>query len=266
MRISATAIIGKNVVIKEGVIIEDHVVIGDNSYIDYGTIIKENVTVGNNSFIGANCILGEYLVDFFQNRENAVHPLIIGEGALIRSGSIIYGDSVFGRSLQTGHRVTIREKTTVGDCVSIGTLSDIQGDCVIGDYVHMHSNVHIGQKSIIGNYVWIFPYVVLTNDPTPPSENLKGVKIDDFACVCTHTVVLPGVHIGKDALVGAGANVTKDVPERMVAVGNPAKAVKAVENLLDGQGNKHYPWRYHFERGTPWTGVGYEAWSKRLNK
>lgn len=262
MSIAKTAVIGKGVVIKEGVVIEDNVVIGDGCYLDYGVIIRENVTLGNNSFVGAQSILGEFLFDFHSENINKKHPLLIGANALIRSGSVIYGDSVIGEGFQCGHKVTIRERAKIGDHVSIGTLSDIQGNCVIGDYAHLHSNVHIGQHSKIGNYVWIFPYVVLTNDPTPPSETAKGVTIDDFACVCTQSVVLPGVHIGKDALVGAGANVTKDVEAEMVAVGNPARVVRSVRDLKDENGNEHYPWRYHFDRGTPWQGIGYEAWLK----
>jgi UDP-3-O-[3-hydroxymyristoyl] glucosamine N-acyltransferase len=69
-------------------------------------------------------------------------------------------------------------------------LSDLQGHCEIGDYVRFHSNVHIGQKSKIGNFVWIFPYVVLTNDPYPPSNNLVGVTVHDFAAIATMSVIL----------------------------------------------------------------------------
>jgi acetyltransferase-like isoleucine patch superfamily enzyme len=69
----------------------------------------------------------------------------------------------------------------------------------------------VGQKSKLGKYVWLFPYVVLTNDPHPPSNTLIGVQIDDFAAVATKTVVLPGVKIGKHTLVGAHSLVREDV-------------------------------------------------------
>lgn len=263
MNIAPSARIGKDVTIREGVIIEDNVVIGDHCYLDYNAVIKANVTLGENSFVGAQCILGEFLFDFFDGRENCCHPLVIGPNALLRSGTIIYGDTVIGEDFATGHRVTIREKAVIGDHVSIGTLSDIQGDCRIGNYVHMHSNVHIGQKSEVRDYAWIFPYVVLTNDPKPPSEEMRGVLVDEFACVCTGSVVLPGVRIGRDALVGAGANVTKDVPDEMVAVGNPAKVLRSVRELKEADGTPHYPWRYRFDRGTPWRGIGYDEWMQQ---
>ena len=265
MSIAATAKIGKNVTICDGVVIEDNVVIGDNCYIDYNAVIKANVTLEKECFVGAQCILGEFLADFFFDQNNKCHPLTVGQHAVLRSGTIIYGDTKIGAYFQTGHRVTIREKTEIGSYVNVGTLSDIQGDCIIGDYVHMHSNVHIGQKSIIKNYVWIFPYVVLTNDPTPPSNVLSGVTVEQFACICTGSVVLPGVHLGKNCMVGAGANVTKDVEDEMLVVGNPAKALKKVSEIKDADGNAHYPWGYRFDRGMPWKDIGFEEWEMQQN-
>ena len=250
--ISKTANIGINVEIKPGVVIEDDVCIGDNSYIDYGAIIKKNVSLGKNSFVGANSILGEFLADFYPDMTNKTHELTIGEQAIIRSGTIIYGDTKIGSSFQTGHRATIREKSIIGNNVSIGTLSDLQGYCELGDYVHLHSNVHLGQKSIVRDYAWIFPYVVLTNDPTPPSEQLVGVEVFEYACICTGAIVLPGIKIGKDALIGAGAIVTKDVEERMAVIGNPAKPLCRVDDIKGFEGNNHYPWRDYFKRGMPW--------------
>ena len=214
---------GDNVTIKAGCIIEDNVLIGDNVYIDFSTIIHSNVTLDEDTTIGARCILGEYIADFYEDRINKEHPLHIGKDSIIRSETIIYGDNDFGDYLQTGHRVTIREKSKIGEHVRIGTLSDIQGYCEIQDYVNMHSNVHIGMHSVIKKYAWIFPYVVLTNDPNPPSESLMGVTVEEFAIVATGSVVLPGMVIGNGALVGAGSIVTKNISADTIAVGNPAR-------------------------------------------
>lgn len=264
--IADSARIGENVTIRDGVIIEDNVVIGDNCYIDYAAVIKENVTLGANSFVGAQCILGEFLYDFFGDYKNKAHLLVIGEHALLRSGSILYGDSQIGDYFQTGHRVTIREKAKIGNHVNLGTLSDVQGDCVIGNYVHMHSNVHIGMKTLLKDYVWVFPYVVFTNDPTPPSEVLLGATAEEFAVICTGTVVLPGVHIGKDALIGAGTNLTKDAPDASVVVGNPGHVIGNVTKIKDKDGHQVYPWRYSFKRGMPWKESDYDNYIASLNK
>ena len=262
--ISNSAKIGKNVTIKENVIIGENVVIGDNSYIDYGVLIRDNVQIGDNSYIGVNCILGEYSMDFMLNRINYINPkLIIGIDALIRSQTLIYADCILGDNLQTGHKVTIREKTIAGNNFRVGTLSDIQGNCQIGNFVNMHSNVHIGQKSVIADYVWIFPYVVLTNDPTPPSDNLFGVNVEEFAVIATMAVILPGVTIGAGALVGAGTIVSKNVTAEMVVVGNPGKEICETIKIKNKQtGEAAYPWQYSFSRGMPWKDLGYVNWLK----
>lgn len=262
--ISITAKIGQNVIIKENVIIGENVVIGDDTYIDYGVIIRDNVNIGAGSFIGARCIIGEFNMGFINERKSYLNPpLIIGANAVLRSETIIYAGSNLGDNLQTGHRVTIREKTVAGKNFRVGTLSDIQGDCVIGDYVNLHSNVHIGQKSEIANYVWIFPYVVLTNDPTPPSNTMLGVKVEEYAVIATMSVILPGVTIGSGALVGAGSIVSKDVVAEMVVVGNPSKEICHTSKIKDKTtGEQIYPWQNNFTRGMPWAELGYNNWLK----
>lgn len=254
-------VLGENVVIKEGTIIGDDVVIEDNVYIDYNCIIRDNVTIKKGSSIGAHCIIGEVLADFYQTRQNYYHPLVIGENAIIRSGTILYGDTVIGTNFQTGHHVTIREKTKIGDNVSVGTLSDIQGNCQIGNYVRIHSNVHIGQLSQIDDFVWIFPYTVLTNDPTPPSEHFIGVQIKSFAIIATGSIIMPGIVVESDSLVAAGAIVTRNVLQYTVVGGNPAKVITDVRNIKNKKtGENIYPWRYTFKRSMPWEDSDYDHW------
>lgn len=239
--------------------------------IDHGAKIGSNVSIGpysivhKNSIIGDNTEIGAYCEIGLPSKLANNRPLVIGDGAVIRSHSVFYEGSTFGKELITGHRVTVRELTTAGDGFQIGTLGDIQGHCEIGDYVKCHSNVHIGQHSKIGNYVWIFPYVVLTNDPHPPSEVMAGVTIEDFAVIATMSVVLPGLTIKKGALVGAHSSVNKDVNPDSVVAGSPAKFICGTEKikLKDGSGNHAYPWRRHFHRGYPEAAVA--EWIKEFS-
>lgn len=243
-------------------IVGDGVQIGKNVTIGANTIVYDNVVIGDDTIIGAHCILGEPNVGVYANAADYENPkLIIGAHSLIRSGSILYAGSELGERFECGHRVTIREQAKIGNHVRIGTLSDIQGHCQIGNYVRFHSNVHIGHKSVVKDYVWIFPYVVLTNDPHPPSETLMGVTVEEFAVIATMSVILPGVTVGRDSLVGASSMVRKDVEAETVVAGNPAKPVASVHDVRSkADGSKVYPWRESFDRGMPWNGIGYEKW------
>lgn len=235
MNIHPTAIISKKAKIGHGVTIGAY------------SIVSDNVEIGDGSVIESFCELG------VANVLSGGGTLILGKNSHIRSHSVFYEGSQFGSSLVTGHRVTVREKTIAGENFQIGTLSDIQGHCKIGDYVRTHSNVHIGQHSKIGDFVWIFPYVVLTNDPTPPSNVMQGVVVDDFAVIATMSVILPGAHIAEGCLIGAHSCLSGKTEMDTIYAGSPAKAIGATSKLKlkDGTRRPAYPWRYHFTRGYP---------------
>jgi acetyltransferase-like isoleucine patch superfamily enzyme len=127
--------------------------------------------------------------------------------------------------------------------------------------------VHIGKGSTIGSFVFIYPYVVFTNDPHPPSNICVGPTVGDYSQVAVFSVLLPGVIIGKHCLVGAGSIVGKNVEDFALVLGNPAKPVKDVRELKSKEtGLSHYPWPYNFERGMPWEGVGFEQWERGLEE
>jgi acyl-[acyl carrier protein]--UDP-N-acetylglucosamine O-acyltransferase len=235
MNIHPTAIVHPNAKV-------DHSVkIGAFSVIHQNVFIGEGTEIGGHCEIGIPTVLGDGT------------PLRIGKDSTIRSHSTFYESSSFGERLTTGHRVTVRELTRAGCNFQIGTLGDIQGHCKIGDYVKFHSNVHVGQHTTIENYVWVFPYVVFTNDPHPPSEVLQGVTVKSYAAIATMSTILPGVTIGEGALIGACSAVTKDVADHRIAVGNPAtdRGETSRIKLQDGTNRSAYPWKNHFHRGYP---------------
>ncbi|WP_250656600.1 acyltransferase [Alkalimarinus coralli] len=241
-------------------LISDRASIGKNTTIGPFSVIHDNVIVGDNCQIDGFCELG------YPTPLASGSPLEIGHNSIIRSHSVFYEGSSFGDSLSTGHRVTVREGVAAGCNLQIGTLSDLQGDCIIGDYVRCHSNVHIGKASKIGNFVWIFPYCVLTNDPHPPSNITQGVTVDDFAVIATMTTLLPGVKVGHESLVAAHSCVSKHVSPHTVVGGSPAKqlCMTADIKLKDGSGNPAYPWANHFHRGYPEHIVN--EWVSKINR
>jgi acetyltransferase-like isoleucine patch superfamily enzyme len=235
------------------------VTFGSNVIIGHGSIIYPNVVIGDNTFIGPYSILGEPTGSFYCENSGEVEKhdfkkTIIGPNSVIRSHSIIYEDVEIGDGFQSGHRVTIREKTSIGIKCSVGTQSDIQDHVKLGNYVRVHSNVFMGQYAVIEDYAWIFSYVALTNDRYPPVSSFKGVTIKEYAVIAVSSVILPGVVIGKNAFVGANSVVTKDVADETLVVGSPAKVRCSVREIRDENGDQIYPWKDHLKenRGYPW--------------
>ena len=149
----------------------------------------------------------------------------VGDGARIRSGSIVYADVRIGDEFTTGHNAMVREKTTIGDNVLVGTNTVIDGNCEIGSNVSLQSNVYVPSHTTIGDNVFVGPGAVMTNDPTPIRKDvgLKGPVLEDGVSIGANATILPGVTVGEGAFVAAGAVVTKDVPPHKLAVGAPAR-------------------------------------------
>lgn len=236
-------------------LISSSVILGKNVDIGPYCIIHDGVIIGDNSKIEAYCEVG------YSTSLAKKNSLLIGKNSLIRSHSVIYKGSNFDEGLQTGHRVTIRENTSIGKDCRIGTSCDIQGDVKIGNHVRMHSNVFVAKDAFIGNFAWLFPYVVLTNDPHPPSDISLGVIIEEYAAIGARSTILPGVNIGSHSLVAAHSCVTKNVPSRMMVRGVPAKIVSEAASIRLKSNNNcaAYPWPKHFHRG--YSAEVIEAWS-----
>jgi acetyltransferase-like isoleucine patch superfamily enzyme len=249
----------RNILISKNAQIGENVRIGDNS------VIYDNVEIGDNSTISNNCVIGEPANNYYSNADYQNPKTIIGRSALVRSHTIIYCDVQIGKNFKTGHRVTIREKTLFGVNCHVGTLSDIQGHTTFGNYCQLHSNVHIGQKSKIGNFVFIYPYVIFTNDPHPPSNLCIGPSVDDYTQIAVSTILLPGVKVGKNCLLGANSTIKKDVPNYSCVAGNPAQLICDTREIpsREKKDTMHYPWMNNFDRGMPWQNIGFSKWKKR---
>ena len=240
------------------VIISPKAKIGKNVIIDDYTIIHDNVIIGDNTIIESHCNIG--IPTKFADGE----PLIIGKNSHIRSHSNFYEGSIFNSWLSTGHSVLVRENVISGKNLQIGSNSDIEGDCTIGDYVCLHSEVHISKLANIGNFVWLYPRVQFTNDPLPPSTILEEVKIMDMAVICTGSILLPGVTIGLGSFVGAGSVVRNDVQDIYCVNGNPAEIFARLDQLVNIKHNLSYPWPLHTREKYP--KESYELMDKIVEK
>jgi acetyltransferase-like isoleucine patch superfamily enzyme len=158
--------------------------------------------------------------------------LTVGDDTHVRSGSVIYAGSSIGRRLQTGHNVVIREQVRIGDDVSIWSNSVVDYGCVIGDRVKIHSNCYIAQYTELECDVFLAPGVIVANDLYPGNrasgDAMAGPLIREGAQIGVNVTLLPYITIGRGAIIGAGAVVTRDVPDGMIAYGNPAAVVRPV--------------------------------------
>jgi UDP-2-acetamido-3-amino-2,3-dideoxy-glucuronate N-acetyltransferase len=135
-----------------------------------------------------------------------------------------------------GEFTQIRERTQIGEDTRIGSHNQIQGDCVIGAECRFHSNVHISKDTKVGDRVFIAPGFVCANVRFPRAKRkeflkAEGCVIEDDVKIGTNVTLLPGIRVGHDALVGAGAVVTTNVEPFTIVLGNPAKVVGDVRKI-----------------------------------
>ena len=226
--------------------------IGENVTFGRNVVIYDEVEIGEDTTIGDFCVIG--------------HPAnepsswtILGKSCVIRSHTIVYSGAALGEGCSTGHHVSIRERSAIGNGCSIGSYSDLQGHLKMGNYCRLHSNVHLCQGSELEDFVFIYPRVTLTNDSYPPSTETRGPKVGAYSQICTGSIILPGLEIGDNCLIGAASLVTKDIPKHSVAFGHPA-IVKGDVSALSTDGKPHYPWMYRFDRNMPWEGRDFDDW------
>jgi len=221
-------------------------VIGKNCNISKTAIINQNVVIEENVTIGDFCVIG------FNPKNELNKKLIIRKNSIINSHSVIYLGSEVGLNNIIGHNVLIREETFLGKNVQIGSYSDLEGYCSIDDYSKLHSCVHVGQNSKILSYVYIFPYVVLTNDPIPPSDIRQGVVLEPFSIICTRSTILPGIKVGFSSFIGANSLVNKNVDSELIGSGNPFRIKGNISNIkIPNTDNSAYPWVGRFQKDYP---------------
>jgi UDP-3-O-[3-hydroxymyristoyl] glucosamine N-acyltransferase len=162
------------------------------------------VRLGENCSVGEFVVLGEQPRDAFPSVE-----LIIGAGAKIRSHTVIYAGNVIGARFQTGHGVMVREGNEIGDDVSVGSHSIIEHHVRLGDRVRIHSNAFIPEHSVLEEDAWVGPNAVFTNAPYPVSRDakatLRGPHLKAGAKIGANVTLLPGILVGRNALIAPGA-------------------------------------------------------------
>ena len=207
------------------------------------SIIYPNVFIGSSTLIEPPCIIGKPP----RNAQPGQYKTIIGANSTIRPFSTIYAGVKIGDGFQCGQGVSIRENNVIGDDVSIGTNTALEFGNRIGARARIHTGCFLEAVTLEDDVI-IAPNVVFTDDPHPRcprySECVGGAIVKRGARIGANATILPGVTIGENALIGAGSVVVKDIPENAVAVGNPARVIKPIDELKCGSGlfSRPYIW------------------------
>jgi acetyltransferase-like isoleucine patch superfamily enzyme len=201
--------------------------------------------------LGEGAVIDEQVIVGYPPSRGKQEILTIGPEAHIRSGSIIYGGSLIGSMLETGHNVIIREENSIGDNLRIWNNSVIDYGCTIGNNVKIHNKVYVGQFTTIEDDVFLAPGVTLANDIHPgcPDSHdcMQGPFIKKGAQIGINCSILPRVVIGERSVIGAGSVVTKDIPAGVVAFGNPAQVVCGIAELKCTTGMRDKPYSHVIE-------------------
>jgi len=219
----------------EGVVLPDSVQLGAHVVIHDGTLLGEDVQVQDGVIIGKPLALGPRSTA----SRDALPPTEIGAGAKICAGAIVLAGTTIGAGTVVGDQAHVRERTRVGSACVVGRGSSVDNEVVIGDRVQIQTGCYITAYTVIEDDVFVAPGVTLTNDDTMarhgPDYELRGAVMRRACRVGGGVVLVPGVEIGEEAFVAAGAVVTKDVPARAMVMGVPARKVRDVgdEDLLE---------------------------------
>ena len=189
------------------------------------TEVAETAIVYPGTVVGEGCKILDYAVVGKQptlsprstaKRED-LPPLVLGAGTIVSTGAVVFAGTTIGERVIVGDQACVRERCTIGDDVVIGRGSLVENDTSVGALTKIQAHAYITAYSLLEDNVFIAPCVITTNDnymgrTEKRHELIKGPTIRRGARVGGGSVLLPGIEIGEEAFIGAGAVVLRDVP------------------------------------------------------
>ena len=165
--------------------------------------------------------------------------VVVHDGVIIGTQAIVFAGARVGAGSIVADQAFVRERAVIGTQTVVGRASGVDNDVEIGDRVRIQSQAYVTGYSVIEDDVFFGPCAMTTNDDTmarhPKGMPLRGAILRRACRIGGGAVLVPGVEIGEEAFVAAGAVVTANVPARKVVMGVPARLVRDVpdEDLLE---------------------------------
>ncbi len=228
------AVLGHGVRIAPAAVIYAGVVLGDNTVVGAGTVIHTGVQIGEGCVIEDLVVLGKRprLRRGSSAAGIALPDLVLGGGVSICCGAIVYAGAVVGAGAIIGDQAQVREGAVVGERSVVGRASCVDFSAKVGNRVSIQTGVYVTSYAVVEDDVFLGPGALMTNDDTmgrhPKGEGLSAPIVRRAARVGGAVVMVPGVEIGEEAFIGAGAVVTRDVAAREVVLGVPARVLRQV--------------------------------------
>ncbi len=194
-----------------------------------GTVLGDGCKILDGAVVGKQPTLSPRST----TKREELGPAELGPGTIVSTEAIVFAGTRIGARVIVGDQACVRERVTIGDDVVVGRGSLVENDTTIGALTKIQADAYITAYSTLEDNVFIAPCVVTTNDnfmgrTEKRYELIKGPTIRRGARVGGGAILCPGVEIGEEAFVGAGAVVVKDVPPRTLVVGNPARVLREV--------------------------------------
>ncbi len=238
--VSPGASLAADVELFPGAVIRDGAVVGAGAVIGAGAVLHAGVTLGARCVVEDGAVLGKRpRLRPGSSAEGSIGPLYVGEGVTICTGAVIYAGARLDAGVIIGDQAQVRERAVVGERTVLGRGSTIDFDTRVGAHVSIQSLVYLTAAASVDDDVFIGPGVTTTNDDTmgrrAAGEALHGPVLRRACRIGGGATLTPGVVIGEEAFVAAGAVVTRDVAPRAVVMGVPARVVGQVgdEDLLE---------------------------------
>jgi len=244
--IDNSSIIGGGFTCGEFCVIEKNVEIGDNCVLGHHVIIREGTKIGRGVRVDDNTVIGKQPLrskrSIFKSDKTYL-PAVIGDECLIGAQVVIYTGCEISNNVLIADSAAVREDVRIGEFTIIGRSCTVENFTTIGKKCKLETNSYITAYSTIEDYCFIAPGVVTTNDnylgrTEERFKHFKGITLRKGSRIGGGAVILPGIEIGEDAVIAAGAVVTKNVPAKKIYLGSPAKEFRDVppEQLLENQG------------------------------